>query len=196
MGWLGTVYGGWDIDVSLVPAGSWVLSAGVGEDISFDAEMIRRTGCRVLGIDPTPKARDFVASHPIEGYTFLHKALWIDDTHVRLYRNRREDYVSESVEATNQNVSKDHYEAEAISIPTLLKAYPDTSVLKMDIEGAEYDVIESLSGLSIPQVCVEFHHQYIVARSEEDTRRAKARILSWGYKVAKEQDHGVLFIKS
>jgi hypothetical protein len=35
---LGTDYGGWLIDLDLIPRGSTIISAGVGEDISFDLE--------------------------------------------------------------------------------------------------------------------------------------------------------------
>lgn len=35
-------------------------------------------------------------------------------------------------------------------------------VLKMDIEGAEYDVIDDIMYLDIPikQICIEFHHRF------------------------------------
>ena len=59
---LGTDYGGWIVDLDMIPQGSTVISAGVGEDISFDLELINRYSCRVIGIDPTPKSHKFIQS--------------------------------------------------------------------------------------------------------------------------------------
>ena len=38
---VGTQYGGWCIDLDLIPEKSTIISAGVGEDISFDKELIK-----------------------------------------------------------------------------------------------------------------------------------------------------------
>jgi len=49
-------------------------------------------------------------------------------------------------------------------IATIMKELGHGSIdlLKMDIEGAEYGVIEDLSSSQIPigQICVEFHHRW------------------------------------
>lgn len=54
---IGTSYGGWTIpnDFTL-DRDDAILCAGAGEDISFDTEMARRFGCRVVTADPTPRA--------------------------------------------------------------------------------------------------------------------------------------------
>ena len=52
---LGSDYGGWWVPLDL-PVGSFCVSAGVGEDITFDLEIIETFDCSVLAIDPTPKA--------------------------------------------------------------------------------------------------------------------------------------------
>ena len=53
---LGSAYGGWSLinDPSL--NNGLVVSAGVGEDISFDVEMISTFDSKVILIDPTPRA--------------------------------------------------------------------------------------------------------------------------------------------
>jgi FkbM family methyltransferase len=53
---LGSAYGGWSLvnDPSL--NNGLVVSAGVGEDISFDVEMINAFDSKVILIDPTPRA--------------------------------------------------------------------------------------------------------------------------------------------
>ena len=38
-------------------SGGNVISAGVGEDITFDVELIEKFSCRVFLVDPTPGAK-------------------------------------------------------------------------------------------------------------------------------------------
>jgi FkbM family methyltransferase len=59
---LGTKYGGWAfIDAPDLPS-STIISAGAGEDISFDLEFARRYNANIVLIDPTPRARAHVTS--------------------------------------------------------------------------------------------------------------------------------------
>ncbi len=58
---MGTNYGGWTfLDVPSLQ-GARVISCGVGEDMSFDAELANSRGCRILLVDPTLRAIDHVA---------------------------------------------------------------------------------------------------------------------------------------
>lgn len=54
---LGSNYGGWSIYTTKNLSGGNVISAGVGEDVTFDIELIEKFGCRVFLIDPTPRAK-------------------------------------------------------------------------------------------------------------------------------------------
>ena len=53
---LGTQYGGWCVPNTGLGPDDVVVSAGAGEDISFDLEIVKRFGCKVLVLDPTPRA--------------------------------------------------------------------------------------------------------------------------------------------
>src|SRR5271156_3478549 len=50
--YLGTSYGGWPAPVQLLDQSSVAYSIGAGGDVSFDTELIRRTGCVVHSFDP------------------------------------------------------------------------------------------------------------------------------------------------
>jgi hypothetical protein len=53
---IGSVYGGWHIlDLPSLKTG-WCMSAGLGEDASFDVELCAKFGASVCVIDPTPRA--------------------------------------------------------------------------------------------------------------------------------------------
>ena len=53
---LGSNYGGWDFVKPKNGQFLNVISAGVGEDISFDIEFMNSYDCKVVLIDPTPRA--------------------------------------------------------------------------------------------------------------------------------------------
>ena len=57
-------------------------------------------------------------------------------------------------------------------------------ILKMDIEGAEYDVIDNLKDqeVEINQILIEFHHMY-KGISLEDTRSAIDKLNSLGFEL-------------
>lgn len=52
----GSSYGGWFIDPKELNNNSNVISAGLGEDASFDIELVNTFGSKVNIFDPTPKA--------------------------------------------------------------------------------------------------------------------------------------------
>ena len=54
--YLGSSYGGMTICPVGLNAGSVVYSFGIGQDISFDLEIIKRYGAQVIAFDPTPKS--------------------------------------------------------------------------------------------------------------------------------------------
>lgn len=53
---LGSAYGGWNFVPLPSLSHAVVVSAGVGEDVTFDVELATRFGCRVVLVDPTPRA--------------------------------------------------------------------------------------------------------------------------------------------
>ncbi len=181
---IGTEYGSSAIVLDLIPAGSTVISAGVGEDISFDLELIKLKQCRIIGIDPTEKAKRYIKNNPNEHFCFLQKALYAESNKkIKMYKNTNPSYVSESITDSHNMVSKsEFYETEVISISELLEEYKDISLLKIDIEGAEYEVINSLEELYVPQIYIEFHH-FCTDFTPYDTTRCIAHLNDMGYVV-------------
>src|SRR6202008_4156450 len=53
---LGTEYGSQTVCDSVLKPGAIVYSFGVGEDASFDLELIRQFDCEVYAFDPTPRS--------------------------------------------------------------------------------------------------------------------------------------------
>jgi len=58
-------------------------------------------------------------------------------------------------------------------------------ILKMDIEGAEYKVIDDFlsSGIDVRQLLVEFHHGKFNGISNADTKRAIQKLYNRNYRI-------------
>jgi len=52
----GSNYGGWSFLKNNYLKKKYIISAGLGEDASFDVELIRKYKCKIIVVDPTPNA--------------------------------------------------------------------------------------------------------------------------------------------
>lgn len=163
-----TKQGGWRFHPDLLDARSVVYSLGVGEDVEFDAALIRDYGLEVHAFDPTPSTVSWLASHPPPpGFHFHPWAVTADDGVLTLYpRVRRRGRKSRTMYTmvADDAAREDAIEVPAFSLPTIAArlGHRRIDLLKIDIEGAEYDVLESLPGLAVQpvQLLVEFHHRF------------------------------------
>ena len=182
----GSDYGGWDIVTTGFDARSVVYSFGVGEDASFDLALIEKFNLVVHAFDPTPKSIAWVKRQKLPGRFVMHGfGIAAFDGDVTFHPPENPDHVSHTL------LERPATKAKAISVPvkrlgTIMKelGHDRIDVLKMDIEGAEYEVIEDISqsGIRPRQILVEFHHRFpgvAVRRSKE----AIDRLRSMGYRL-------------
>ena len=199
----GSVYGGWAIASSRLTEKSVVYSVGIGTDASFDLSLIKRYGCAIYGFDPTPKSKDWVFANIDDPRFHFHPwALGRNSGSLVMFLPKNESHVSGSF------VKGDHLQGEGISVEAysfddilqkLGHVYVD--VLKMDIEGGEYIVIEQLIDTGalcrVGQLLIEFHH-FFPSIGDVPTRKAIADLKAAGWGVAWHSPTGreVLFVKS
>ena len=163
--WYGNQYGGFFLNPSLINENAVVYSFGIGEDISFDKEIIDTHKCHVYGFDPTPKSINWCKKQDLPECFHFHDfgiSQETGKTHFHLPNNKK--HVSGSIIQHN-NVSEENFvEVEMKSFKDILKMYnhDQIDVLKMDIEGSEYDVIEDVlkSGILIHQMAIELHERF------------------------------------
>lgn len=136
---------------------SLVYSGGVGEDASFEEALIASTGCQVWAFDPTPRAVAFARSIREPKFHFLPVGLWSADSVQRFYAPADEGHVSHSI--GNLQDTESHFDAPCRSVTSVMSelGHERLNLLKLDIEGAEYAVLESLGDLRPGILCVEFH---------------------------------------
>ena len=157
---LGTKYGGWVIPVGLLSSDSVCYLVGCGEDISFDIALIDKIGCDVFGFDPTPRAIQYVrrVAGNNSKYHFNEVGPWDKDDDLKFYAPKISDHVSHSI--VNLQGTEDYFTAKVRRLSGIMREYNHKKIdlLKIDVEGAEYKVIESIieDKLDIQILCVEF----------------------------------------
>lgn len=179
---LGTSYGGWTIDIDSIEDNDVIIDAGLGEDVSFDMELSKLKRVRIVGVDPTLKSHNYIEKLKLKNFLLVKKAIWKEDNKkIFFYENSNPDWVSESSYSDHSNVSKDNFhEVETISFNQLIENYKP-SLIKMDIEGSEYDVLEQCLG--IKQICVEFHHSQLQNKNIEESIKLIELFKQNGYQV-------------
>jgi FkbM family methyltransferase len=182
----GSDYGGWNVVTSAIDAKSVVYSFGVGEDATFDLGLITRFGVTVHAFDPTPRSIVWVQEQGMPQQFVMHNyGLAAEDGTATFYPPENPEHVSHSM------LEKSATKGQAISLPvksltTIMKelGHEKIDLLKLDIEGAEYEVLKSLIDLNIrpQQILVEFHHRFTDA-GMESTRHAVRALQQEGYRL-------------
>lgn len=185
MEYFGSEYGGWPLITSLVDPESVVLSFGLGADISFDLEVIRRIGCRVIGFDPTPKSIAWLSEQTLpEQFQYFEVGLAVE-TGVLTF-NAPENPAFASYSTVHSENGAQRVELPVKDLATIIEDlqidYID--VLKMDIEGSENEVVSALANSTLRpgQILVEFHHR-IHRTPFNKTRDAIQSLERIGYKL-------------
>ena len=146
----GTYYGGYDI-VNKTQIKN-VISCGLGEDATFDIEMLNKFDCKIFVIDPTPRSiihykeiskrfgkkndknyetkggKQDVSCYNLESineknFFFLDKAITNKNkSKIKLYFPKNEEFVSTSFE-NDKNYSSKYLLADTINIENIIAKY-------------------------------------------------------------------------
>ena len=163
--WYGSTYGGFYINPDMLHKNSIVYSIGLGKDISFDRRVMKNHACQVYGFDPTPDAIQYIRKQaPNSLFHFYDYGIACESKIEKFYLPINKKGVSGSMVLNAHVNSIDFIEAKMKSLTdlTTMLGHKKIDVLKMDIEGSEYDVIANImqSGIQIGQLLVEFHDRF------------------------------------
>lgn len=161
-------YGAWSLCEELVPKKKpVVLSLGIGEDTSFDKAMVEKFGAKVFGYDPTPKSAKYVESlrkHDTTGWThnfaFTKVGVAEKDGTAVLTLPENPDFVSATIGGGCKDCKQ--VKIEVKTLDSMIKEVRHVDILKMDVEGIEYPVLDAYlkeKGCNLPfsQLLIEFH---------------------------------------
>jgi FkbM family methyltransferase len=159
---IGTSYGSHTILRGSLSARSIVYSFGIGEDASFDLGVIERYGCRVRAFDPTERSIAWARAHVDHRLWTLHPiGLAASDGEAAFTPPANRSNVSYFRPAGRRD-DQDRVQLTVRSLPSIMRelSHDRVDLLKMDIEGFEYEVIESMLDTAVRpvQIAVEFHH--------------------------------------
>jgi FkbM family methyltransferase len=163
--WYGSSYGGFFVNPDLLNEDSIVYSFGIGKDISFDRKIISKHKCQVFGFDPTPKSIEYIRSLSKEPLFSFY------DFGISTQTGIEKFFLPKNEKAVSGSLTLSKFVSEEKLIKVEMKSFDDISkklghqhidVVKMDIEGAEYEVLETLisTKVTIHQLLVEFHDRF------------------------------------
>lgn len=181
----GTAEGGWKILAGSLNENAVVVDVGIGEDASFSESIIRQYRCEIAALDPTPRAIAYTAE--------------LANDHIRPYAvglggraGRSTFFLPTNVAHVSGSLTPELHlgggrlEVDVVTIADVfaMVGCDHLDLLKLDIEGAEYDVIQSPTfrdrAGSISQLCVEFHHRWM-NRGRRATEEAVATLDACGF---------------
>lgn len=199
--WYGNTYGGFYACPDFLNSNSIIYSFGIGEDISFDTAIINNHGCHVFGFDPTPKSIRWIKSQHLPAkFHFYEFGIGNKSGSVDFFLPKNPEHVSGSIIVQNNVDVKEKVTVTMKSLNDIMDelGHDHIDLLKMDIEGAEYEVMQNILNANIPltQILIEFHDRFF----ENGTLKAKPiikKMNSKGYEIFAVSDsfEEVSFIK-
>ena len=157
---LGSDYGGWPVVDSIFKSNPVVYLFGVGEDITYDLSIINKYSIDVNAFDPTPRSCEWVKQQVIpREFHFYNYGLSDIDGVEQFIPPEKDTYMSFSSVKVGEGIS-----LRVNKLSTILSElnHKAVDVLKMDIEGGEYKVINNILHENItPKILlIEFHHRF------------------------------------
>jgi len=190
-------FGDWVICPDTINAQSVVYSLGVGEDIDFDKQLIKQFDVLIHAFDPTPNSIEWLKTKGIsENFDFHPFGISILDGELKLYprvnrRGRKSKVMYTLIDGGG--TQEGSITINVKQLPTVMAELGHNTIdlLKMDIEGAEFDVLDQILDVDIDirQILVEFHHRFKgigKARMSQMLKRMDAA----GYKIFFMDDRG------
>lgn len=215
---VGSDYGGWHF-VDVLTPDSVALCFGAGQDITFDMRLIEHTACQVHCFDPTPRAVGHVnevvrlvkngtmplsryknlAPTIVDRFSFRAVGLWSETKTMEFFVPPSEGMASYSISNIHAGKEKIALECETFSDICSKLGIEEIDLVKIDIEGAEYEAIDSIlaSGILPKQLLVEFDEGWKPLDSQAIDRIQTTinKLDAAGYLVSFQEDWNLCFIK-
>jgi FkbM family methyltransferase len=180
----GNRFADWTFCPDKIHQDSVVYSFGVGGDISFDAELIKHYNLQIFAFDPAPESIRWIKDQVLpENFHFYPFGLANKDGSLEFMAPDHPGYSSLRITGS-ETVNNQSLTLEVRKLSTILNEFGHRKIdiLKMDIEGAEYLVIDDIASAParIDQVLIEFHHRF-EQYNVNDTRTAIKKLNQAGY---------------
>lgn len=197
----GSIYGGYSLTIPKSAGRVIVVSIGIGEDCSFDVDVMERLNACVYAFDPTPKAIKYIESQALrENFHFFPYGVSDKDGEVDFFLPKETAHVSASELLVDIVTDTDKVRVQMRKLSTLLNMLDISKIdiIKMDIEGSEYLAIPDIldSGIEFEQLCFELHQRFF-PDGKQKTSELFEKLNNAGYYIAHVTPNGevVTFVK-
>ena len=147
-----------------ISSNSIVYSGGVAESISFDEQISKKFNCDVYMFDPTKKSNEFMRNNNNPKLKFYNIGVWIEDGNIKFYHPNNPE--NADLSATNFFKSETFVELPCKTITSIMKehGHKKIDVLKIDIEGAAFEVLNDLLDNNVypKQLIVELERPFFI----------------------------------
>jgi FkbM family methyltransferase len=194
----------WTFCPQFLDSDSVVYSFGVGEDLSFDLQLIENFQLKIDAFDPSPRSIEWVKRQDLPGGIRFHPyGVAGSDGELTFTEPAEPGAHSLRIISPDQQpeAGLNRHVLPVFRLPTIQRklGHRKIDLLKMDIEGAEYEVIQDIvsSPQPITQVLVEFHHRFPHFGIEK-TKQAISMMNKAGYMIFHVSPSGeeISFIKN
>lgn len=183
---------------------SIIIDGGCGQDADLSVYMIEKFGLKAFAVDPTIKHRPSLMQieQKYPGH-FRHLSYAITASEGMIQFKESICHESGSIFTDHQNIQVGQnitYDVQTVSLRSLAELVGAKAIdfLKLDLEGAEFELIESLCEEDVApyqQVFVEFHHTALQKFNKKDTKRAVQKMIDLGFTVFTIDDINYLFYR-
>jgi FkbM family methyltransferase len=200
---------GHSIDIDLLTSDGFVLDIGCN-DFIFSRNMINK-GMKVIGLDPLEGI--YVPQDLLNSNRFVylnHACVGIKDKEVKTYYaylhtganslyNTPENLHNPIHGGHAKNPFLKEYSVNVTTISEIMVKFNvnQFDLIKMDVEGAEYDILENLPLKCSKQISIEFHdflHLNPMSDVEEYHRRLQSKLSDYKVIVEEEQRGDSLYV--
>ena len=189
---------GWLVCSDLIPQGGIAYSFGVGANVSWDVAMIDQFGVEVHAFDPTPESIAWVAQQQLPSKLHFHDyGIAAFDGTLNFYPPKKPGRMHFSQDPQKYNrPDQPPIPGRVLRLDTIAKqlGHSRIDVLKMDVEGTEFDCIPDLlqSNIEIGQLLVEVHYHH-PTRSFDEGLRLLRQINAAGFECFDISPRGLEF---
>jgi len=175
---------------------SVIYSGGVGKDITFEHALVNQFGSAVVLFDPSPTGAETMNLPENQNPKFNFHPVALADHCGKLNfappQNPEEGSWFTHAEAAET------IEVPCVDLSTLMERNGHTHIdlIKIDIEGAEYGVIDDLLKRKIPvkQILVEYHHGMLPGIRRSQSIRSILKLAFAGYRLLLQTGNNHTFL--
>ena len=199
---VGSQYGGWTYDSSNLTPDSIVYSIGLGTDTSWDEGIMMKHKLNVWGFDPTPMSLEYVRTRQELKHGLFHltpEGLATVKGSLKFTKPKNKDHVS--MRAGEHEGLGEMIEVPVNTLESWMQANGHThlDILKIDIEGSEYDVLEDWirrDFFPFDQLLVEWHFRFLPSRDRHDAVLKGLKQRGWNLVHSQNDGQETTFVRS